>query len=292
MRKKLLVTGASGFLGWNLCQLAKEKWDIYGTYYSQTIDIPGISLVKADLREFQEIKHLFAEIQPAGVIHTAAQSKPNFCQTHREESYSINVTASINIARLSADYDIPCVFTSTDLVFDGLNPPYLETDPVSPISYYGEQKVMAEEGMRSHYPKVAICRMPLMFGMIPPTASSFIQPFLKILREGRPLSLFTDEIRTPVSGTTAAKGLLLALEKVQGLVNLGGKERISRYDFGCLMAEVFELPQDNLGRCLQKDVPMAAPRSPDTSLDSSLAFSLGYQPLSVREQLEELRGKV
>ncbi|NEQ04686.1 MAG: NAD(P)-dependent oxidoreductase [Moorea sp. SIO4E2] len=292
MRKKLLVTGASGFLGWNLCQLAKEQWDIYGTYFSQTIDIPGITLVKADLREFQEIKHLFAEIQPAGVIHTAAQSKPNFCQTHREESYSINVTASINIARLSADYDIPCVFTSTDLVFDGLNPPYLETDPVSPISYYGEQKVMAEEGMRSHYPKVAICRMPLMFGITPPTASSFIQPFLKILREGRPLSLFTDEIRTPVSGTTAAKGLLLALEKVQGLVNLGGKERISRYDFGCLMAEVFEFSQDNLGRCQQKDVPMAAPRSPDTSLDSSLAFSLGYQPLSVREQLEELRGKV
>ncbi|NEP27761.1 NAD(P)-dependent oxidoreductase [Moorena sp. SIO3I6] len=292
MRKKLLVTGASGFLGWNLCQLAKEKWDIYGTYFTQKIDIPGISLVKADLREFQDMKHLFAEIQPAGVIHTAAQSKPNFCQTHREESYSINVTASINIARLSADYDIPCVFTSTDLVFDGLNPPYLETDPVSPISYYGEQKVMAEEGMRSHYPKVAICRMPLMFGITPPTASSFIQPFLKILREGRPLSLFTDEIRTPVSGTTAAKGLLLALEKVQGLVNLGGKERISRYDFGCLMAEVFELSQDNLGRCLQKDVPMAAPRSPDTSLDSSLAFSLGYQPLSVREQLEGLRGKV
>ncbi|NEQ59862.1 MAG: NAD(P)-dependent oxidoreductase [Moorea sp. SIO4A1] len=292
MRKKLLVTGASGFLGWNLCQLAKEKWDIYGTYFTQKIDIPGISLVKADLREFQDMKHLFAEIQPAGVIHTAAQSKPNFCQTHREESYSINVTASINIARLSADYDIPCVFTSTDLVFDGLNPPYLETDPVSPISYYGEQKVMAEEGMRSHYPKVAICRMPLMFGITPPTASSFIQPFLKILREGRPLSLFTDEIRTPVSGTTAAKGLLLALEKVQGLVNLGGKERISRYEFGCLMAEVFELSQDNLGRCLQKDVPMAAPRSPDTSLDSSLAFSLGYQPLSVREELEGLRGKV
>ncbi|AOY79790.1 NAD(P)-dependent oxidoreductase [Moorena producens JHB] len=292
MRKKLLVTGASGFLGWNLCQLAKEEWDVYGTYFSQTIDIPGITLVKADLREFQEIKDLFGEIQPAGVIHTAAQSKPNFCQTHPEESYSINVTASINIARLSADYDIPCVFTSTDLVFDGLNPPYLETDPVSPISYYGEQKVMAEEGMRSHYPKVAICRMPLMFGTAPPTASSFIQPFLKILREGRPFSLFTDEVRTPVSGTTAAKGLLLALEKVQGLVNLGGKERISRYDFGCLMAEVFELSQDNLGRCLQKDVTMAAPRSPDTSLDSSLAFSLGYQPLSVREELEELRGKV
>lgn len=292
MTKKLLVTGASGFLGWNLCQLAKEEWDVYGTYFSQTIDIPGITVVKADLRDFQDMKDLFAEIQPAGVIHTAAHSKPNFCQTHREESYSINVTASINIARLSADYDIPCVFTSTDLVFDGLNPPYLETDPVSPISYYGEQKVMAEEGMRSHYPKVAICRMPLMFGIAPPTASSFIQPFLKIMREGRPQSLFTDEVRTPVSGTTAAKGLLLALEKVQGLVNLGGKERISRYDFGCLMAEVFELSQDNLGRCLQKDVPMAAPRSPDTSLDSSLAFSLGYQPLSVREQLEGLRGRV
>lgn len=290
--RRLLVTGASGFLGWNLCQLAKSEWDVYGTYFSRRVEIPGITLVKVDLNNFQEIKNLFDEIRPAALVHTAAQSSPNICQKNPEESYLINVTASGNLAGLSADYAIPCAFTSTDLVFDGLNPPYRETDPVCPISYYGEQKVMAEQGMLERYPKTAVCRMPLMFGAVAAGATSFIQPFIKALQAGEELSLFTDEYRTPASGTTAAKGLLLALEKAQGILHLGGKERVSRYEFGRLMAEALGLPPEKIKACQQKDVPMAAPRSPDTSLDSSQAFALGYQPLSLQAELEALRGRV
>ena len=290
--KKLLITGASGFLGWNLCQLAKQDWEIYGTYFSHPIEIPGVTLLKVDLKDFQELKHIFREIQPAAVIHTAAQSSPNFCQSHPEESYPINVIASCNIAGLGADYSIPCVFTSTDLVFNGLNPPYRETDPVCPVNYYGEQKVMAEEGMLERYPLIAVCRMPLMFGIAEPPATSFMQPFIKILREGQELSLFTDEFRTPVSGKTAAQGLLLALENVKGRIHLGGKERLSRYEFGRLLVEVLQLPEAGLKACRQQDVKMAAPRASDVSLDSSMAFALGYAPLSLREELEALRGKV
>jgi len=290
--KKLLVTGASGFFGWNLCQLAQQQWQVYGTYFAKPVQIPGVNLIKIDLRDFQELKNLFAEIQPAAVIHTAAQSNPNFCQTHPEESALINVTTSGNIAGLCADNSLTCAFTSTDLVFNGLNPPYHETDPVSPVNLYGEQKVLAEQEMLAKYPKTAVCRMPLMFGIAPSGATSFIQPFIKVLREGKPLSLFTDEFRTPVSGKTAAIGLLLALEKVEGIIHLGGKQRISRYQFGQLMAEILALPQDKLTPCLQKDVPMAAPRPTDVSLDSSKAFALGYQPPSLREELADLKGKV
>ncbi len=290
--KKLLITGASGFLGWNLCQKAKQEWEVFATYFSHAVEITGVTLLKVDLRDFKTLKSLFAEIQPAAVIHTAAQSKPDFCQNYPEESYPINVTASLNIAGLCAEGGIPCAFTSTDLVFNGLNPPYRETDPVSPISYYGEQKVMAEQGILERYPKTAICRMPLMFGIAPPTASSFIQPFIKALREGQEQRLFTDEFRTPVSGSTAAGGLLLALEKIEGMLHLGGKERVSRYQFGCLLAQMLKLPQEKLKTCRQKDMPMAAPRSPDVSLDSSKAFALGYQPLSVRKELEALEDKV
>ena len=136
---------------------------------------------------------------------------------------------------------IPYVFTSTDLVFDGLNPPYKETDPVSPVNLYGEQKVMAERGILVRYPVAAICRMPLMFGVATPPATSFMQPFMQTLREGKELSLFTDEFRTPVSGKTAAQGLLLALA-ISGIIHLGGKERVSRYDFGRLLIEVLQLP--------------------------------------------------
>ncbi len=249
--KKLLITGASGFLGWHLCQLAKQEWEIYGTYFSHSLEIAGIKMLKIDLTDFQELKRIFSDVKPAAVIHTAAQSQPNFCQTHPEESYVINVTASCNIAGLCADNSIPCAFTSTDLVFDGLNAPYQETDSVSPVNLYGEQKAKAEAGMLELYPMTAVCRMPLMFGTATPTAKSFIQPFIETLKAEKELSLFIDEFRTPVSAVTAAKGLLLALEKVNGRIHLGGKERISRYDFGRLLVEVFQLPTTGLKGCRQ-----------------------------------------
>jgi dTDP-4-dehydrorhamnose reductase len=286
--KRLLITGASGFLGWHICQLAKTEWKVYSTYFSHFIEIPGVNTVKVNLTDFQELKDIFNDINPTAVIHTAAHSQPNFCQNNPQESYTINVTASCNIAGLCADYAIPCAFTSTDLVFDGLNAPYKETDLVSPVSIYGEQKVKAEVGMLERYPNTAICRMPLMFGIFTPTAKSFIQPFLETLQAGKDLNLFIDEFRTPASGTTAAKGLLLALEKVQGLIHLGGKERISRYDFGKLLVEVLQIPDAKIKGCYQQDVKMAAPRPADVSLDSSKAFALGYQPLSVKEELTAL----
>jgi dTDP-4-dehydrorhamnose reductase len=134
--------------------------------------------------------------------------------------------------------------------------------------------------------------MPLMFGSPSPTANSFLQPFLKTLQEGKELSLFTDEYRTAVGVNSAVNGLLLALEKVQGIIHLGGKERVSRYQFGLLMAAVFNITRKQIKPCLQSDVPMIAPRPQDVSLDSSLAFSLGYQPLSIKTELEAIRDEI
>ncbi len=285
---KLLITGASGFLGWHLCHIAQTQWQVYGITHSKIIDLPNINIIKADLTDFQSLKNLFQQIQPDAVIHAAAQSQPNFCQQYPELSYQINVRVSLEIADLCAELNIPCVFTSTDLVFNGLNAPYQETDPVCPVSYYGEQKVLAEQGILARYPRIAICRIPLMFGNVPDHATSFIQSFIQTLKQGKELNLFVDEFRTPVSGSTAAKGLLLALETTQGILHLGGKERLSRYEFGKLMAEVLELPSHLIKPCSQGDIKMSAPRPPDVSLDSSKAFNLGYQPLSIREELQQL----
>lgn len=288
--KRLLVTGASGFLGWNLCQYARTDWEVYGTYFSHKVEIPEVTLTWVDLREFAVLKQLFDTVKPDGVIHTAAASKTNFCQTHRQESFEINVGVSINIARLCSEYFIPCAFTSTDLVFDGNNAPYSETDPVSPITYYGEQKAIAERKMSEIYPAIALCRMPLMFGAPSPVSSSFLQGTIENLRVGKKIHLFTDEFRTPASARAASQGLLLAIEKkVAGILHLGGKERISRYDLGLLIADVWQLSPDAIASAKQADLDTIAPRSPDTSLDSTKAFALGYQPLSLREELIRLR---
>jgi dTDP-4-dehydrorhamnose reductase len=286
---KLLVTGASGFLGWNLCHHAQANWKVYGTYFNHEVRIAGVTLSQTDLTDFTALDRLFMQVNPDAVIHTAAASKPNFCQANREKSYAINVVVAANIARLCGERNIPCTFTSTDLVFDGKNPLYKEDDPVCPINYYGEQKAIAEQKMREIYPAIALCRMPLMFGVPSPVSPSFLQGMVSNLQAGKEINLFVDEFRTPASATAASQGLLLAVEKqVQGILHLGGKERISRYDFGLLLADILSVSTDLIKPGKQADIAAVAPRSPDTSLDSSKAFALGYQPLSLKEELTNI----
>jgi dTDP-4-dehydrorhamnose reductase len=285
--QKLLLTGASGFLGWHLCQVAQADWEVYGTFHSRAVHIPGVQLLSVDLTDFDAVQQLVQTVQPDAIIHAAALSSPNACESDPHASYQINVVASCNLAGLSADAGIPCVFISSEQVFDGSKPPYREADPVCPINRYGEHKVAAEVGMQERCPSVMICRMPLMFGAAP-TAKSFLQPWIETLRNGGSISLFTDEIRNPVSGYAAAQGILIALEQANGILHLGGKERLSRYAIGCLLAEALGIPETQLLPCRQADVKMAAPRPLDVSLDSSLAFRLGYQPKPMKEELKLL----
>ncbi len=288
--KRLLITGASGFLGWNLIQLSKLDWTVLGTYFTHPVVIPGATLIQVDLTNFNEMKHLFAVSTPDAVIHTAAISAPNFCQENRSFTYKINTEASTNIAGLCSDREIPCLFTSSDLVFNGLNPPYNEDDKPSPVSVYGEQKILAEKGMKERYAETVICRMPLMFGDPGPAAESYIQSMIQALRLGHDVNLFIDEFRTPVSGRDAAKGLILALKYLPSFIHLGGKERLSRYNFGRLLVDIFGFQNARLIECKQKDVSMPARRPPDVSLDSSRARSWGFHPNSLTKELKYLQG--
>jgi dTDP-4-dehydrorhamnose reductase len=228
-------------------------------------------------------------VQPQGVIHAAAQSNPNYCEQHPEETEKINVDAAILLADLCSARNLPFVFTSTDLVFDGRKGNYTEEDAPNPLNRYGEQKVRAEEGILKVYPEATICRLPLMFGYGGPFAGSFMQPFLQRMKEGEELALFYDEYRSAVGGRCVAQGLLLALEHFHGTYHLGGRERLSRYDFGMLMKEVLDLPDAIIRGISQHDIIMPAGRPSDVSLDSSKAYAEGYDPSTTREELVALR---
>jgi dTDP-4-dehydrorhamnose reductase len=120
------------------------------------------------------------------------------------------------------------------------------------------------------------------------TSPVFFQTMVAALKEGEELRLFVDEYRTPVSGKHAAEGLFLALKEVHGLIHLGGRERISRYNFGLLVMDVLGVSEARLERCRQAEMIMAAPRPADISLDSSKAFALGFNPLTLREEVRRL----
>jgi dTDP-4-dehydrorhamnose reductase len=280
-RRRLLVTGASGFLGWHLCRAAQAIWQVEGTYHRHTPPLPGVALHAIDLTHASAVETWLEAIAPDAVIHTAALSQPNRCEQEPALSYAMNVEATRVLAQFCGERQIPFVFTSTDQVFNGRAAPYSEADTPTPINRYGHHKAEAEALIQTLHPTAAICRMPLMYGPASPTAECFLQGFLRTLTAHQPLNLFTDEFRSPAYIEDAAAGLLLALEQATGLLHLGGPERLSRYDFGLRMTEVFELDQRLLLPSKQADVTMPAPRPADVSSDSQKAFALGYCPRGI-----------
>lgn len=283
--RRLLVTGASGFLGWNVCAAAGAAWEVVGVVHAHPVPIPGARTVACDLTRPGAADQLLREARPDAVIHAAAAAQPEYCQREPEAARRINLEATLELAGRAAAAGIPFLFTSTDLVFDGRRPPYREEDPVSPVSVYGEQKAAAEAGVLARHPGGLVCRMPLMFGDPGPAAQSFLQGWLAALEGDRELALFVDEIRTPVSGRTAAAGLLHLLGRATGILHLGGRTRISRHALGLLLAELLGANPGRIRPVRQAEVATAAPRPPDVSLESGRAYALGYDPPPLREDL-------
>ncbi len=292
--KKLLVTGASGFLGGHLCAIAPDRgWQVVGTYHRHSISWPQVEMVQLDLCDRTTVQDILDQIRPDAVIHTAAWSKVNQCQQHPEMAYAVNVTATMILVDWCTQSQIPFLFTSTDLVFDGNHAPYRESDPYSPVSVYGQQKAEAEQNILERHENATICRLPLLFGAATPTADCFLQSFVQTLREGKPLKLFTDEFRSPVSAMVTAEGLLMVLERsVTGILHLGSRERLSRYEMGLQMVQALDLPDATLHACTQADVNLPAPRPKDATMDSSKAFALGFDPPLFYDALLELKGQV
>jgi dTDP-4-dehydrorhamnose reductase len=276
-KKRLLVTGASGFLGYRICLEARPHWQVFGVCRGNDVRVPGVTAIRFDLADTKRLNRIFAEVQPHAVIHAAALSQPETCQARPEESRAVNVRGTREIARICAERKTPLVFTSTDLVFDGLNPPYEENDPVSPVNEYGRQKVEAEEAIRRICPHAAICRMPLMVGYAPGGGGA-LDWMIRVLRDGGRLRLFSDEFRSVVDTTSAARGLLLFPGKPGGIYHLGGKVRVSRYDMGLALVHRLGVSADRIESASVMDAGASAPRSPDVSLVSRRAYDLGYDP--------------
>lgn len=284
MAKKLLITGASGFVGRHLCESASDAWLVCGVVHARKDTISNIRTTEADLTNQADIARLFRTVKPDAVVHTAAATNPNHCQAEKAATWKINVDATAELAGRCADRNIPFVFTSTDLVFDGENPPYREEDPPSPLGSYGEQKAIAEENIRRLYPEAAICRLSLMFGFS--QGVNFFAKMIDDLKLGKTVRLFTDEYRTQLSAETAARALLRALQNVSGTYHIGGAESVSRYDFGVIAAKVFGIETDCLIPCLREDMKMAAPRPKNVSLDISKARRvLNFNPPKLEEDL-------
>lgn len=292
----LLLTGATGFLGHYVIAEARPHFEIIAATRQ-----PHDARLPQDVRQLllpldapDAIPASLAACAPQAVLHLGALSRPNDCAQQPEASYRINVAATQALAQAAAQLGIPFLFTSSSQVFDGKAAPYGESDPVQPLSVYARHKVAAEQVALAAHPSAIIARMPLMYGFGSP--QNYLAEWLHKLRTGQRLAVFTDEYRVPLSGPEAAQALIALLqcpEAAGQTFHIGGTERLSRAAFADLMVEVFGIAAPHIHRCTQAEVPMAAARPQDLTLDiRKVQQYIDFQPLPVCDALYALRHEV
>ncbi len=256
MKPLALVTGASGLIGSYLVRSAAAAAP---DWYVQ-----GLSRQDLDLTNIRAIRQTFLAVRPSLIIHCAAVSKTTQCEKDPALARRVNVDATACLAELARD--IPLVFFSSDLVFDGKKGRYVETDSVSPINVYGETKVAAEQLVLAN-PKHTVIRTSLNAGCSPTGDRSFVEEMRRALEAGQTLTLFTDEYRCPIPAAATARAVweLVSLNR-PGLYHLAGAERLSRWEIGQLLAARWPELKADIRPGVLKDY-RGGPRAADASLD-------------------------
>jgi dTDP-4-dehydrorhamnose reductase len=283
--KKILITGASGFLGYHLLKEACGKYEVYGLTHQNSCSFDCKLSIPCDITNYIELGNLIDDIEPDLIIHAAALADLGFCEANREKSYSVNIEATANLAGIASDLKVPFVFTSTDMVFDGERGLYTEEDDVNPINIYGEHKAIAEQKVLSLYPESLIVRLPLMFGSIAAAGNNFLSKVIQQNKSGEETKLFTDEYRSVCGAHSIAKGILELAGRSNGVIHLAGKERLSRYEFGIRATETLGLSESLIIPCSQQDVVFSYKRPKDVSMKIEKALSFGYSPMALDEDL-------
>ncbi len=272
---KLFITGASGYLGTGLLKRSPAEWQMAGAYLTQPLESKSVFPYRLDVGDQDAVDRALNGFRPDVVIHTAALARgPAMPATNAE--------GSRHVARAAARIGARLIHLSTDVVFDGQHPPYDEDAPTCPISPYGESKALAETAVKDECPGAVIVRTSLVYSLDPPDART-----QQTLDGGMP-HLFTDEYRCPILRDDLADALLeLVTSDYAGVLNVAGPQRLSRYEFGVMLARAFGIAP-RFAPALSASSTLPRPR--DCTLDISRAEALLRTRLrSVEKVMASLR---
>jgi dTDP-4-dehydrorhamnose reductase len=258
------ITGAGGLIGSPIVRATAGQCRARAVYRDEL-----------DLTDFARVAAHFSRERPQLVIHCAAVSSIAECEANPTLAWKINVEATQHLAELASD--IPLIFFSTDLVFDGCKGNYNESDAPNPVSFYAETKVAAERIVLLN-PKHIVVRTALTAGISPRGNRAFNEQLRLAWERGETTRLFVDEFRSPIAAEVTARAIweLIAANK-PGLYHLGGSERLSRWDIGQLVAAQFPHLHPRCEPVSIRSVEQKRP--PDTSLDNSRIQRLLSFPL-------------
>jgi len=254
-RMKILITGAQGMLGRTLTRHWVGRHTLVLTGRAE-LDITDVVACSSMLR---------AE-RPEVVVHCAAHTAVDRCETEVDAAYRLNAIGSQNIAIACQRAGARLVAISTDYVFSGeLDRPYHEWDATGPHTVYGASKLAGEHAVRNHCADHVIARISWLYGAGGP---SFVHTMLKLGAQAGPaLRVVADQIGNPTSTDAVAGGLEPLLERgVVGTVHLTCAGEASWYDFTRAILARAGLAR-GVDACTSVEYPRPAPRPANSRLD-------------------------
>lgn len=281
--KRVVITGGTGYLGRELLRQAAHQGIAVGASFHRTPPPGGpaegpagasapmpVRWLPLDVRDKQAVAAVLSEVQPDVVFHTAyRQNEPDLHAVTTDGARWVAEAAHAIGARL--------IHLSSDVIFSGKRDTrYTEADVPDPVTAYGAAKAEAERLVSAACPGAVLVRTSLIYGFNP--LDRHTRFALDIAEGNRHEQLFHDEYRCPIVVYDLAAALLeLAALPFQGIVNIAGSDRVSRYEFGRLLARFHghdpnRIASASLHTC-------STPRPRDCALDVRLAQRMLNTPL-------------
>lgn len=293
---RIWVVGANGFTGRRIlsflsatgkyevvgCSLRPDLWPGSGDYH----------FVRLDMNDFPAVEDLFRTLTPDVVINTSALSVADYCETHHEEAYAINVAAVEHLAECCVRTGSRLLHFSTDFVFDGKREgTYTEEDLPAPVNYYGQTKYLGERAVASICDDYAIIRVVVVYGKPLPGQHGNILQLVKTRLENRQeIRVVSDQWRTPTWVEDIARGVELLLPAThRGIYHICA-ECLPISEIAYRVADYFHLDRSLIHPVTTEEMNEATPRPRFSGLSIEKARKdLGYSPSSLEEGMSELR---
>lgn len=288
---KIFVTGSTGLLGHQVVRLALDSGhEVLASYMGQP---PANGKpVELDLLNLQSIQPTITKLKPDTIIHTAAYTDVDACETNRDTARKLNAEATKQIAFAASKIGAHLTYISTDYIFDGEKGRYKEDDEPRPISYYGHTKLEGERHVRASSKEWCITRTSAIYGW-GGEKKNFATWLLDNLSAEKQVKVVTDQYISPTLNTNLAKMVLEISEKrLTGVLHTAGASRVSRHKFAVELAKVFGQDPNLIKRAKMEEMAWFAKRPKDSSLDVSRCVRLlKTKPLGTSEALRTMKAQ-
>ena len=253
----ILIIGSGGQLGVDCTNV------LSGAHRVTAIDFPEV-----DIASRQSVGEVWTAHQPQVVINCAAYTAVDKCETDTEAAWSVNGDGPRNIGEAAAEHGTRVIHVSTDYVFDGrkkVPTPYVEDDPVNPLSEYGRSKLAGEQRLQASCPDALILRTAWLYSANGP---NFLKTMLRLALSdpAREFTIVDDQFGSLTWSLTLAAQIETLLDSdLSGIVHTTSDGYSSWYQAACYFLEKMEVDHSFVP-CSTEDYPTPAHRPANSIL--------------------------